>query len=256
MPGPCMKLSMPPTKGTDETIDQLSCGELLVIQKRKGYRFSLDAYLLAAFVDEDSAVRMLEVGSGSGVIAMMLAGIKKYSVTGVELQAEMADLFERSVEINNLGDRVEVVHQDFMEYEGRGFDVVVSNPPYRPLATGRLNADAVKAVARHEISLDLEGLLERSAAKLNQGGRIYLVYPVWRLADLMHELRRNALEPKRLRMVHSDAESSAELCLVCAVRNGGRDITVEKPLFVYDEKGRYTEEMLAVFGQLEMTKSH
>ncbi len=251
---------MPRTKGPDrpaedETLDSLSCGDLWVLQKKDAYRFSLDAYLLAAFVDEKPGTSVLEIGSGCGVISIILAGRRDLHMTGIEVQDAMAAMSRRSVRLNGLDGRVKIISQDVKTFTGGPFDAIVSNPPYRPLASGRVNPDSARAVARHEIMLELKDLLIKAAGLLVSGGRLYMIYPAWRLADLLSAMRAVALEPKIMRMVHSGIDSGAELVLVCATKNGGRELKVTPPLFIYQSENVYSTAMNRVFAELEMAKT-
>lgn len=240
----------------DETLDSLACSGLCVLQKKQGYRYSLDAYLLAAFADETPGSEVVDVGSGSGVLSILLAAVKGQRVTGVEIQDDMAEMSQRSVELAGLQDRVRIVHADVREYRGQRFDAVVTNPPYRPVSTGRINHDQGRAIARHEISLDLETLLKCSYDLLKQGGRFYLVYPAWRMPDLISAMRAGRIEPKRIMFVHSTPSSSAEIVLVSGLKDGGRELNVCRPFFVFARQGVYTKEMERVFRALELPKSH
>lgn len=243
-------------KMDDETLDALKCGNIFVLQKKQGYRYSLDAYLLAAFVEESPGAQVLDIGSGSGVISLLLAAMKGLSVTGVEIQESVAEMARRSVQHAGLQGRIEIVSADIREYDGPPVDAVVSNPPYRPVRTGRINSDKGKAVARHEISLDLETLLACSKVLLKPGGRFYLVYPVWRLPDLITAMRSHRVEPKRVMFIHSTIQSPAEICLVCGTKHGGRELCVERPFSVFTHGGIYTQEMEGVFRELRLPKSH
>ncbi len=240
--------------GPDETLDVLACGGLDVIQKKRGYRYSLDAYLLAAFVDEAPGTRVLEIGSGSGVVAMMLARVKDLRVTGVEIQEELAGMSLRSIARQGLQDLVDIVCADIRDYRGPKVEAVVANPPFRPLGSGRINPDRQKAIARHEITLDLGMVLERSQELLEPRGRLYLVYPTWRLADAVSAMRENRMEPKRLRFVHTKAGSCSEICLVCGVKGGGRGVVVEAPLAVYSDDGSYHPAMERAMKELSLEK--
>jgi tRNA1Val (adenine37-N6)-methyltransferase len=240
----------------DETLDSLKCGNLFVLQKKQGYRYSLDAYLLAAFVDESPGTKVLDIGSGSGVISLLLAAMKGLSMTGIEIQESMAEMARRSVIYAGLHGRIEIIWSDIRNYGGPPVDVVVSNPPYRPALTGRLNSDQGKAIARHEIRLDLETLLTCSSMLLKPGGRFYLIYPAWRLPDMITTMRSNRIEPKRLMFVHSTINSPAEICIVCGTKDGGKELSVLQPFFVFAHEGVYTPEMDDVFRELSLPKSH
>ena len=234
----------------DETLDSLACGGISLFQKKRGYRYSLDAYLLASFVREAPATEALEIGSGSGVVSLLLAALK-----GVEIQEPMAEMSRRSVELAGLADRVRIIAGDIREYAGPRVDVVVSNPPYRPRKTGRVNPDEGRAVARHEISLTLEELMGRARDLLRNRGRLYLVYPAWRLVDLMSAMRSFRIEPKDIMLVHSTPRSGARICLACGVKNGGRELRVHRPFFVFSQEKVYTAEMEEVFRRLALPES-
>jgi len=235
-----------------ETCATLSCGDLKVIQPRRGYRFSLDAYLLAAFVDEKPGGHALEIGSGSGVIAIMLAGIKGLKVTGVEVQPVLVGMSRRSVALNGLKGDINIIESDIKEYHASPVTAVIANPPYRPLKAGRLNPECGKAVARHELKLDLDSLIGSVNEHLHRLGRFYCIYPAWRMIDLISAMRRHRLEPKRLIMVHSYADRPAELCLVKGIKDGGRELAVEAPFVVYQTQGIYSERMTRLFTTLAL----
>jgi len=251
---PCVRGIIRPRE--DETLDSLACGGLQVLQKKQGYRYSLDAYLLASFVDETPGTEMIDIGSGSGVISILLAAVKGLRMTGVEIQEDMAEMSTRSVMLASLQDRVMIVCADIRAYRGPRFDAVVTNPPYRPVSSGRVNHDQGRAVAWHEISLDLDTLLECSYDLLNPGGRFYLVYPAWRLPDLIASMRSNRIEPKKVMFVHSTPSSSAEISLVCGLKGGGKELHVLRPFFIFARQGVYTSEMERIFSALMLPKSH
>lgn len=240
----------------DETLDPLACSGLYVLQKKQGYRYSLDAYLLAAFVDESPGCEMIDIGSGSGVLSILLAAVRGHRVTGVEIQDGMVEMSQRSVGLAGLQDRVRIVHADIREYREEQFDAVVTNPPYRPVSAGRISRDQGRAMARHEISLDLEALLKCSYELLKPGGRFYLVYPAWRLPDLISAMRAARIEPKRAMFVHSTPSSSAEIVLMSGLKDGGKELNVCRPFFVFARQGVYTKEMESVFRALKLPKSH
>lgn len=243
-------------KQDDETLDPLACGGLSVLQKKRGYRYSLDAYLLAAFVDERPGTRVIDIGSGSGVLSILLAAVKGLRATGVEIQQDMAEMSERSVELAGLEGRVRIVCADIGKYREGFFDAVVTNPPYRPLSTGRISIGQGRAVARHEIALDLDTLMKSSRELLEPQGRFYAVYPAWRLPDLVVAMRLNGIEPKRITFVHSTPGSEAEVCLVSGLKGGGKELHVCSPFFVFARQGVYTPAMEKVFSALAFPKSH
>jgi tRNA1Val (adenine37-N6)-methyltransferase len=239
----------------DETLDVLTCRDLAVFQKKKGYRYSLDAYLLGAFVEEDPGALVMEIGSGSGVVSILLAAEKGLCMRAVEIQEDLAEMSLRSVRRNGLQDKVEIVCADIRHFTGPRVEAIVTNPPYRPLRTGRVNPSSQKAGARHEITLDLDTLMKSCRRLLKPGGRLYIVYPAWRLVDLFCSMRTAGIEPKRLRLAYTAQDRTSEICLVCGTRGGGRELAVERPLFIFEEQGGYHREMKAVFRDLSFPKN-
>lgn len=240
----------------DETVDALACGNLSVFQKKKGYRFSVDSYLLAAFVEEEPGTDLLDIGSGSGVVSLLLASVKHLRMTGIEIQEELAEMSRRSVEKAGLSDRICIRCCNVKSYKERRFEAILANPPFRPKNSGRINPHSEKAIARHELELDLDTLLEKTCQLLNPGGRFYIVYPSWRLPDLISSLREHRLEPKRLRFVHTTVETHSEICLVNAIKNGGKECSVERPILVYSRDKIYHKDMESIFRSLCFDKSH
>ena len=235
---------------SDETAGKLTTGDLTVIQQKKGYRYSIDSYLLAAFVDEPEGSSVLEIGSGSGVISILLAGVKKLCMTGVEIQPSLAGMSERSVKMNGLEKKVNIIRGDIKDYFGGPFDAIVVNPPYRPVGSGRINPGDEKAVARHELRLTLEQMLSCVNRLINDGGRVYAIYPAWRLPDMLCTMRAKNIEPKKIIMIHSHVGSRASLFLLKGVKGAGFELNIEKSMIVYSEQKKYTREMKELFSTL------
>jgi chaperonin GroEL len=225
--------------------------DIRVYQRSDGYRFSLDAVLLYSFVNLRKASRIADLGSGSGVVGLLLAN--KYAeaqVMLVEIQEILYGLSLRNITLNGLESRVEALKADIKDLSiGAGeFDLVVSNPPFRKPLTGRISADTEKAIARHELALGIGDLAGASSRLLRNRGRCALVHHPLRLTELMDELRKARLEPKRLRFVHGKRDSEAKMVLLEAVRNGRPGLKVERPLFVYENDGEYTAEVRRICG--------
>jgi tRNA1Val (adenine37-N6)-methyltransferase len=238
----------------DETLDTLLRGRLGVLQGKTGYRVSLDAILLARFVAIRNAKKILDLGSGNGPVALMLAALHPTArIVGLELQERMVDRARRSVELNRLGERVKIIAGDVRHatqiFKPGSFDLVVSNPPYRAPRSGRLNPDAEKLIARHEVSGGLEDFLRAGAYVLHRGGTFAAVFPATRAIDLLAGMRQEGLEPKRLRFVHSVTKGPASLVLVEGAKHGGKELKVLEPLAVYDENRNYTPELSALLGE-------
>ena len=237
----------------NETLDDLRLGDLKIIQKRDGYRFSLDPILLCGFASVNGVEAVVDLGTGSGVIPLLLARSSAATrIVGVELQAGLADRARRSVALNGLTERIEIVEGDLRTVArqlGVGiFDLVLSNPPFRQGGSGKIAPEAERAAARHELAGGLADFLQAAALLLRPGGRCGLIYLAERLTDLLVELRRAGLEPKRLRMVQSRYGEGARLVLVEARRGGRPGLVVEAPLVIYAGEG-YSAEVLAMYGE-------
>ena len=240
-----------PGNEEEETLDALFGGLLKVFQKKSGYRFSIDALLLAAFAGPQRPDRVMDLGTGCGILPLVLAfRDQAEKVVGVEIQPPLADLARRNVLLNRFCERIEIRERDFRSLEERdkeGFDWVVSNPPYRRAGSGRVNPRMEKALARHEINATLEDVLRTAHHLLKRKGRLSLIYPASRAADLIQGLRRFQLEPKTLRFVHSHAQGEARLLLVEALKGGRAQVKVYPPLFLFAAPGKYTPEAQTLF---------
>jgi tRNA1Val (adenine37-N6)-methyltransferase len=237
--------------GPDETLDSWGNGAVRVIQKKTGYRFSLDALILSDFIRLKDRSRILDLGTGSGILALILAGTYPHSqITALELAAEFIDLARRNNILNQYQDRISIIRGDLCQLPGfmkKGtFDAVVSNPPYRPLHRGRINPNPQKAMARHEIRVTLPRLLESVAHALRVGGKWLVIYPAWRLVSLLALSRQHRLEPKKIRLVHSFQDKEAEWVLLEAIYQGREELKVLPPLTVYQESGVYGSQMLQI----------
>jgi tRNA1Val (adenine37-N6)-methyltransferase len=236
---------------SDETLDTIFDGKLKLLQSRSGYRFSLDALLLGHFVTLKKGDRVVDLGTGNGIIPLVLARLhSEVSVTGVEFQPAMAERAKKNVELNGLGKRIRICQGDVRRIDAvappASFDVVVSNPPYRRAGSGRISANDEKQIARHEICGDLDDFLGTAEFLLRAKGRIALIHLAERAVDLLTSMRRLRLEPKRFRMVHSRAEAAASLLLVEGVKNGRGGMEILPPLIVYRQGKEYSDEVAAV----------
>lgn len=238
-----------PINDQDETLDRI-CGELEIFQARKGYRFGIEALLLAGFVQPGGG-RLLDLGTGSGVLPLVLTRFGKVDrAVGVELQPALADRARRSVAHNGLAERITIVQGDLRKLDGlgpdlppSGFDRVVANPPYGRAGTGRENPDDEKAVARHELHVTLEQVVAAAARLCAVRGQFCVVVPPVRLVELLRLCERAGLRPARLRLVHGRVDLPAKHSLLEAVRGGRMDLEVEPPLTVYGPEGAYTDEV-------------
>jgi tRNA1Val (adenine37-N6)-methyltransferase len=239
---------MPDSLGTDETLDILCNEKVRVIQKKDGYRLSMDPLLLANFIHLKRHETLLDVGTGCGIIPIYMAkrGCTNRLV-GLEIQDELYDLAVRNKDLNGCAN-VEFFKGDVRNSaKGLGaFHAVASNPPYVKERTGRRSPGPSRLIARHESELDLAALLSVASSLLATRGRLYLIYPAKRLGELMYESKSRHLEPKRLKMVHSRAGEQAKLLLLECLKGGGVGLKVEPPLYIYAD-GDYTEEVKAYY---------
>jgi tRNA1Val (adenine37-N6)-methyltransferase len=228
------------------TSDTFFNGRIIVAQPDRGYRYSIDAVLLASLPRPSSGASLLDLGTGCGIIPLILAyrhpGLR---ITGVEVQPELARLARMNVSTNSMQDRIRIMDHDLRHLsvgmiDGPA-DWIVSNPPYRRTASGRINPNSQRALARHEINLDLRQLIESVKRLLKTGGRFDIIYPSDRTVDLLSEMRRQMLEPKFLRCVHSHPDDAAKLVLVEAIMGGRSGLTIQTPLSIYGPDGQYSD---------------
>jgi tRNA1Val (adenine37-N6)-methyltransferase len=238
-----------PRKG--ETLDSIR--DIKILQKKMGYRFSVDAPLLFSFVRTPHCRMIADLGAGSGIISILLA--KRYPearVFAIEIQEGLSGLALRNVILNNLQDRVEVIKEDIRKlpevFVEKRFDLIVSNPPFRKQRTGLISPDEERAIARHEIKITMSDILKVGAFLLRDKGRIDIIYHTARLADLFLRMHVYGLEPKRLRFIHSREGVEAKMVLLECVKGGKGGLKVEKPLYIYDRNGEYSEEMKEIYG--------
>jgi tRNA1(Val) A37 N6-methylase TrmN6 len=240
-------MSEPPAR--EVTNDTLFAGRLTCRQHRDGYRFSVDAVLLAHFFTPRPNEAILDLGCGCGVIPLILAYRWPHlQQTGLELQPQLATLARRNVAANGLAERIDILEGDLRAvsnlFTPGQFQRVVCNPPFYRSSGARLNLDPERRLARHEVAADLVEVVAAAGWLLHKGGRVDLVYPAERLAPLLATLRGAGLEPKRLRVVHSYPGSPGKLVLVEGVKGGGEELEILPPLFIYREAGgEYTAEM-------------
>ena len=222
---------------SDETLDHFFNGTLQILQKKRGYRFSIDAILLGQFIRLRKNEKAIDLGTGCGILCLLLSKpTKANSFVGVEIQKGLADLARKNVFLNHLEDRISIFQQNFKKlkeiFPPGSFDVVFSNPPYRKYLTGRVNPSPEKAIARHEIKGTLDELVRVAAYLLPFKGRCYLIYSASRAIDLLVALRGYNLEPKKLQFVHPRKDEDATFIQVESVKGGGVELKIMEPLFL------------------------
>lgn len=236
-----------------ERIDELQRNGYRIIQDPGRFCFGMDAVLLSGFARAKEGDRVLDLGTGTGIIPILMEAKTNASrFFALEIQEESADMARRSVALNGLEKKIQVVTGDIKEAEkyfnASSFDVITCNPPYMIGKHGLVNPDAPKAIARHEILCTLEDVIRQAAFLLKPGGSFYLVHRPFRLAEILSLLVTAKLEPKRMRLVYPYVDKEPNMVLLQAVRGGKSRMTVEKPLIIFEKPGVYTKEIHEVYG--------
>lgn len=237
----------------NERVDDLQVKGLKIIQNPNGFCFGIDAVLLANFCEIKSNSTIVDLGTGTGIIPLIIYGKNKVNkIYGIEIQPEVANMAERSVELNGIEDTIEIINTDLKKVEEvievNSIDVVVSNPPYMDVGTGKINPNDKKAISRHEIRCELEDVIEKAKRLLKHNGRFFMVHRPNRLADIIYYLRKHKLEPKSIRFVHPNVSKAPNLILIKAIKAAKPELKIEPPLYVYNEEGKYTEEIHRIYG--------
>lgn len=230
------------------SLDAFLGGKLKLYQPKEGYRFSIDSLLLANFIASKDNDRVIDLGTGCGIIPLLLYCTKKFSsILGVEIQKELAALARKNIAINGAESRIEIIEEDFRHfascYDGEKFSIVISNPPYRKLNSGRLNPRQEKAIARHEISCTLEELIAATTKLLSPKGRFYFIYPAHRLAEILTWLRRFLLSARRIAFIHPQAGRQATHFLIEGAFISPLNLTILPPFFIFNPDGSYTAQI-------------
>ncbi len=237
----------------NERIDDLERNGYRIIQDPGRFCFGMDAVLLSGFARVKDGAAVLDLGTGTGIIPILLeAKTGAAHLTGLEIQADSADMARRSVRLNGLEDKIEIITGDIKEaevwFEAASFDVITCNPPYMIGQHGLKNPEDAKAIARHEILCTLQDVVSQTARLLKPGGSFFLVHRPFRLAEIMVTLQEYKLEPKRMQLVYPFVDKEPNMVLIEARRGGRPRMTVEKPLIVYREPGEYMPEIYDIYG--------
>lgn len=250
----------------NERIDDLEYNNLKIIQNEKGFCFGIDSVLISDFArDIKNNSKGVDLGTGTGIISILLASKTNLSkIIGIEVQEDVADMAKRSVKLNNLQDKIKILNINIKEILSNkkeknilendteilkrdSFDFIVTNPPYKKLKTGKINESEYKYISRHEITATLEDFVQVSKYLLKDKGSIYMVHRPDRLVDILTIMRKYKLEPKRIRFVHSMVNKEPSLVLIKAVKNANVFLRIEKPLIIYDENGKYSDEIYKIY---------
>lgn len=237
----------------NERIDDLQRNGYQIIQNPEKFCFGMDAVLLSGFARAKEGSHVLDMGTGTGIIPILMEAKTKAShLTGLEIQEESADMARRSVSLNRLDEKISIVTGDIKEagsiFRAASFDVITCNPPYMIGQHGITNSGDAKAIARHEILCTLEDVISQAARLLKPGGNFFMVHRPFRLAEIMVLLHQYKLEPKRMQMVYPFVDKEPNMVLIEANRGGKPRMTVEKPLIIYKEPGVYMPEIYDIYG--------
>ena len=237
----------------NERIDELQRNGYKIIQNPQKFCFGMDAVLLSGFAKARKGDVVLDMGTGTGIIPILMeAKTEAAHLTGLEVQEESADMARRSVSLNGLSDKIDIVTGDIKEadkiFKSASFDVITCNPPYMIGQHGIANPDAPKAIARHEVLCTLEDVVKQAAKLLKPGGNFYMVHRPFRLAEIITLMVQHKLEPKRMQLVYPYVDKEPNMVLIEGCRGGKSRMTVEKPLIVYKEPGVYMPEIYDIYG--------
>ena len=236
-----------------ERIDELQRNGYGIIQDPARFCFGMDAVLLSGFATAKKGERVLDLGTGTGIIPILMeAKTCGESFAGLEIQEESADMARRSVSYNHLEEKVKIVTGDIKDasklFGASSFHVITTNPPYMIGTHGENSPSQAKAIARHEVLCTLDDVLRESAKLLMPGGRFYMVHRPFRLAEILSKMVEYKIEPKRMRLVYPYIDKEPNMVLIEGLRGGKSRMTVEKPLIVYKEQGVYTDEIYEIYG--------
>ncbi len=237
-----------------ERLDDLQINGYHIIQHPEKFCFGMDAVLLSSFAGCQPDSKVVDFGTGTGVIPILLTAKTKAShIDALEIQEESADMAQRSVQLNGLTDKIKIFQGDIKEASDllgkASYDYVITNPPYMNNDHGLKNPELPKAIARHEILCSLEDVIREGACVLKPGGHFIMVHRPFRLIEIITCLTRYKLEPKRMRFVHPFADKEPNMVLIDAVRGGNSMVKIESPLVIYATQGQYTQEILDIYNR-------
>ena len=239
----------------NERIDDLEFKNLKIIQSKNGFCFGIDSILLTDFAKEiKKKSKVIDLGTGTGIIPILLsAKTDNLEFTGIEIQSDVADMARRSVELNNLENRIQIINMNILQlkekYTKGSFDVVTMNPPYKKINTGVVNINQKKLISRHEITASLEDFIQISSYLLKDFGELYMVHRPDRLVDIFYLMRQYKVEPKKIKFIYPKKSKKTNLVLIKAIKNANSFLEYEDNLYVYDENGEYTDEILKIYNK-------
>lgn len=239
----------------NERIDDLEFKGLKIIQNSTGFCFGIDSVLLSDYAKNiKKGSKIIDIGTGTGIIGILLTGKTENTyITGIEIQEEVAEMAQRSILLNNLENRFCIkninIKNIFDEINPNTIDAIVTNPPYMKINTGAISIEKKKLISRHEVECTLEDIIKISYKLLKSKGEFYMVHRAERIVDILYYLRKYKLEPKNIRFIHSKINQEPNLVLIKCVKNGGYGLKIDKPLIVYNDDGKYTDEILKIYNK-------
>lgn len=240
----------------NERIDDLEYKGLKIIQNKDGFCFGIDSILLSNFAKEiKDRSKIIDLGTGTGIIAIMLSKKTNASeIYGVEIQKEVYDMAKRSVTLNHLENKIKLINENINNLENSiqfgTFDAVVTNPPYKKAGTGITNDNEKKLISRHEVTASLEDFIKITSKLLKDKGNLYMIHRPDRLADIIENLRKYKLEPKKITYIYPSQDKEANLILIKATKNAKPFLKIEPPIYVYKKNGEYTDEILKIYEKI------
>ena len=239
----------------NERIDDLEFKNLKIIQNKNEFCFGIDSVLLSDFAkDMKSNSLVLDLGTGTGILPILLSKkTNNNKFIGIEIQKKISDMASRSVKLNNLENKIKIINEDINNlnniYENNSFDVIITNPPYKKNNSGLKNKNEGKMISRHEIKCNLEDIIIASKNMLKDKGVLYMVHRPERIADICELLRKYKIEPKIIKFVYPKIDKEANLVLIKAIKNANKFLKIEKPLIVYNENEKYTDDILKIYNK-------
>ena len=242
----------------NERIDDLEFKGLKIIQNSEGFCFGIDSVLLTDFAkDIKTNSKVIDLGSGTGIIPILLSAKTKNTLfVGIEIQETVAEMANRSVQLNDLQDRIKIENENILNlkdiYEKGKFDAITTNPPYKKVNTGIVNENDKKLISRHEITASLEDFIRISSYLLKDFGEFYMVHRPDRLVDIFYFMRKYNIEPKKIRFVYPNKNKKANIILIKGIKCGKPFLKFDDNLYVYNENGEYTDEILRIYNKMDM----
>lgn len=233
----------------DETFEDLPSVNCKIIQKKSGFRFTVDSILLVNFLKLKKNINLLDIGTGTGIMPLLLSRKEELSnIVAVEIEKEIAEMFYKTLKINNLGEKIKLYNTDIKEFKHEVFDYVISNPPYMKLNEGSVSPHDYRAGARHEVNLNLKDLLSHGKRLLKNGGSLNLIYRTNRFMEVLDEAKNLNLNPKRIRFIYSKPNQNSDLFMIEMIKGFKCSCVIEDPLYIYNENNEYTKELKKYYG--------